>query len=404
MALISREKTSSLGMVLLALFPVLYAYGSSLSFNYGELSFMPFLIVTILSLGTICIFALPKNYLLFWAYVAIALMMLNLGSFKVTYLIPGGISFTLFSLMVGLYSNVLEMESLYKAMKIVFLFASIVLVAQILGLLPGEYNKSLILPISHHLSYADTDYEALLVKREYSTRPTSIFLEPAYFAQYASIFLSIELFYKTRENALYSKTAIVVSFVLLLMRSGCALIGLAVVWAAKLISIMKSGRSVAKTIIVAIPLALIAIYFYVNSEVGSMMLERTAEFSTEGASGYQRLLQGFFIYDYLPMENKIFGISGEELNAMNIPFLSVKNDGSVSMFTNGFFTLLIRNGIIGFLLCMLCYVSLYRATNALGKVSLLLLFTLSFIEQAYLLFPMLLCTVIAMNNKYETLQ
>ena len=80
---------------------------------------------------------------------------------------------------------------------------------------------------------------------------------------------------------------------------------------------------------------------------------------------------------------------------MYIPFLSVKNNGEVSMFTNGFFTLLIRTGIVGFLLFGYIYIRLYKSTNNLGKASLWLLFALSLVEQVYLLFPMLLCFALA---------
>lgn len=381
-------------MVCLALYPVLYSYMNSFSMNYGEVFFIVLLPLIFLMAKTYKILRLPSLYWVFWFYVAL-LLIIDSSEFKVTYLIPGGMAFTLFSLIMGVTSKFLDLRLLYCVMKYIFVVASIILIMQSLGLMPSEFSRCFILPISDHLAYSNTDYEGLMELRQYGTRPSSIFLEPAYFAIYCSVFLILELFYKAGDHRLFTKFSFLIILQLLFLRSGCALLGLGIVILVKSICYLKYSKKSAGYFVLAIPFFLFAFYYYFSSEIGSALLERTREFSTEGSSGYLRVVQGFFIYDYLPTVNKIFGISTSKLSTMYIPFLSVKSNGDVSMFTNGICTLLIRTGIVGFFLFLNVYIRLYKSTNNMGKASLWLLFALSLVEQVYLLFPMLLCFVIA---------
>lgn len=392
-------------MVLLALYPVLYSYMNSFSMNYGEVFFIVLLPLIFLMAKTYKILLLPPSYLVFWLYVA-SLLIIDSGEFKITYLIPGGIAFTCFSLMLGVTSKFINVKFLYNLMKFVFIAASIVYIMQSLDLMPSEFSRCYILPISDHLAYSNIDYDGLMDLRQYGTRPASIFLEPAYFAIYCCIFLILELFYKAGENRLFTKFSLLIIVQLLFLRSGCALLGLGTVILVKTIFYLKYSNRPIGYFLLVIPFFLVAIYYYFSSEMGSALLERTEEFSTEGSSGYLRVFQGYFIYDYLPSLNKIFGISTAKLSNMYIPFLSVRNNGEVSTFTNGFFTLLIRTGLVGFLLFVKIYVRLYKSTNNMGKASLWLLFALSLVEQVYLLFPMLLCFALAsvkrqINNNYS---
>ena len=366
---VNLHRISICSMVCLALYPVLYSYMNSFSMNYGEVFFIALLPMILLMAKTYKIIRLPSSYYLFWFYVAL-LLIIDSGEFKITYLIPGGIAFTLFSLLLGVTSKFLDVKHLYNIMKCIFIAASIVFILQSLGLMPSEYSICFILPISDHLAYSNVDYDALMALREHGTRPASIFLEPAYFAIYSCIFLILELFYKAGENRLFTKFSLLIILQLLFLRSGCALLGLGTVLLVKSIFYLKYSKRSIGYFVLAIPFFLIAIYYYFSSEIGSELLERTQEFSTEGSSGYQRVFQGYFIYDYLPSFNKIFGISTTKLSNMYIPFLSVRSDGEVSMFTNGFFTLLIRTGIVGFLLFVYTYIRIYKSTNNMGKASL----------------------------------
>lgn len=47
---------------------------------------------------------------------------------------------------------------------------------------------------------------------------------------------------------------------------------------------------------------------------------------------------------------------------------------------------------------------MYKSTNIVGKASLWLLLSLSLVEQVYLLFPMMLCTVLTTKEFNNTIQ
>ena len=390
-------------MAFLSLYPILYAYMNSFSFNYGEMLFLGLLPLILILAKSYRITTLPSGYYVFWFYVAL-LLIISSGDFKVTYLIPGGIAFTIFSLMTGVSIKYFNIDYLYKLMRSFLIIASLIFILQYMGLTPEEYSRCFILPISDHLAYSNLDYEGLIAMRQYGTRACSIFLEPAYFAQYACIFLVLELFYKAGTERLYTKLSIFIVAILLLSRSGCALLGLATVAAVKLITYLRYTKRSMGYLLFVLPIIGMSIFYYFSTDVGVALLDRTAELNTEGSSGYMRVFQGFFIYDYLPLINKIFGISTEDLMNMNIPFLSVGRDGEVAMFTNGLFTLLIRTGFVGFIIFMYIYIKMYKSTNIVGKASLWLLLSLSLVEQVYLLFPMMLCTVLTTKEFNNTIQ
>ena len=235
---VNLHRISICSMVCLALYPVLYSYMNSFSMNYGEVFFIALLPMILLMAKTYKIIRLPSSYYLFWFYVAL-LLIIDSGEFKITYLIPGGIAFTLFSLLLGVTSKFLDVKHLYNIMKCIFIAASIVFILQSLGLMPSEYSICFILPISDHLAYTNVDFDALMTLRKHGTRPASIFMEPAHFAIYSCIFLILELFYKAGENRLFTKFSLLIILQLLFLRSGCALLGLGTVLLVKSIFYLK---------------------------------------------------------------------------------------------------------------------------------------------------------------------
>lgn len=391
------NKWGSIVMCFLALYPVLYAYNSTLSLNYGETVFLLLIFVALIYNKKKLSIKIPRSYYVFWGYVAVLLIVFS-DSFKITNFVPGGVAFTLFSLMLGVCACYFDIDKLYKIMRGIFLFASLIFIFQKTGILRGNYSEVFILPISDHIAYSGIDLDTVISRRMGANRPASIFLEPAYFGQFCSIFLMLELFYKANSR-IFTKMAIFIILMMLIVRSGCALIGLATILAYKVISVFKSKGGTKIHLLLLLPVVAIAGQYYLLSDMGVELMERTQELDTEGTSGYLRVIQGFYIYDYLPSFNKIFGISADELGKTNFPFLKVDAYGEVSFFTNGLFTLLIRTGLVGLVLLLYFYLKLFKESNDLGRASLLLILSFSLVEQIYLLFPMLLCTVISINQK-----
>lgn len=386
------EISKRLLMFSLALYPVLYSYVTSFNIKYCDLLF----ILVILIAWTICgfknVFKYPRYYYMFWIYVAISLILVS-HDFKVTYLIPGGIAFTIFSLNLGACGKFFDLDIFFRITKIVYILSLLVFVAQLLHLLPSQYQVSAILPISDHVAYSDVDYSTLMNLRDSGKRPSSFFLEPAYYAQFLLVYLALELFYNTRNNTFMSFSCLACVIILLLLNSGLGLVGLAILLAMKLFLLFKTKKKKGPILLVTLPLVIAAVFFYFSTEVGMAMLSRQEELTTEGTSGFLRVVQGFLIFDALPVINQIFGISMEDVLNMNLSFIFYNQSGDI--FTNGLSTLLVRTGLIGTILLFVVYFFMWKEGSVLSKVLLLLLFVMSIIEQVYLSTSMLIISVIS---------
>ena len=381
-------------MLLLALYPILYSYMSSYNLNYGEIGLGLATAFGMIHYGMKDGLVFPSKYLYFWIYVSITLIITS-NSFKFTYLIPGGIAFSLFSLNWAFSSRVFHLDSLYKCMKIVFFIAVLVYIAQLLHLMPNQYQYIAVFPISDHIAYADIDYQGLMNLREGTIRPCSLFLEPAYFAQYALIFLALEMFYKTDIDRLLTPISFITIIVLLLLRSGLGFCGLIVLLSIKCYDYLKKSRNGWMTLLLIAPVLIYFLSLFLVSEAGVELMERKSEFQTEGSSGFLRIVQGFLIFDALPLFHKLFGISMESVAAMQLPFFTYTSTGEVSLFTNGFCTVLIKTGLMGLLLLLFVYYKMFKNGSMLSKTLVILLLVMSMIEQVYLTSSMLLCSVIA---------
>ena len=377
MSQIIRKKNKTITMqnmcaFLLAIYPVLFSYVSFFNINYGEIMLLVF--------SCVCVFKsfkLPSGYLLYWIYAAIDIFLICDG-FKITYLIPGGISFFIYSLSLAVLSQLFNTHIFYRIFRAVFFVSVIVWCLQFLGLMPDQYSKSLIFPISDHIGYGNVDLKDLQYMRSETDRFCSFFLEPAYYAQFIAIYLSLELFYRAEETKLITKLSLFPICMLLLLRSGLGILCLAVIFGYKLVLYIKN-KGFNYYLLLFVPLVFLMGFLFLRSDIGVQMLNRRVEFNEEGTSGFLRLFQGFMIYDEFPLVGKLFG---QELSGGY-------------RFANGFTTVLIRQGLIGMILLVYVYFRLYRKSSSMGKCMVWLLLVMSLIEQVYLAPSMLLCTIVA---------
>lgn len=381
-------------MLALALCPVLYSYVSSFNLRYCDILFLILVFGVWFLNGGKNIFIFPRFFLVFWIYAAIALIMIS-HNFKITYLIPGGIAFAIFSMSWGTCSKYFSISVFYAVLRIVFILSVIIFFAQLLKLLPNQYQISAILPISDHVAYTDTDYYALMLLRDRSDRPCSFFLEPAYYAQFLLIYLAVNLFYKTRKDVFFSLSSILCIITLVLLKSGLGLSGLAVLLSIRVIVFFKESKKTRRVLFATLPVLFIAISYYFTTDAGLAVLERQDELTTEGSSGFMRVVQGFMIFDALPTSNKVLGVSMDDVENMHLPFITYDENGDAKMFTNGLCTLLLRTGLLGMILCFVVYFFIWKNGTILSKVLLILLFVMSIIEQVYLLPSMLIISVIS---------
>ena len=386
-------------MLLMALYPILWTYVSFLNLNYGETALFIVSLIIFFQYPQKLFSNLPRGYMLFWGICAICLV-LHGGGFKFSYLIPGGVVFFIFSVSLAASSLCFSIEKFYKYYRIAFVFSVIVFILQTLRLLPEQYNYLFVLPFSDHIAYTGTELSTVFNHRN-GGRSSSFFLEPAYYSQFVTIFLILELFYKAGKNKLYTKTSLFVIVLLIFIRSGLGMLGLVMVLTYKAYDFLSNSRNYTKYLLILIPLVFFFLKLYLGSEMGESLLERKEELTMEDSSGYVRILQGALFFSNLPLLNKFIGVSQEQLIEFNKSIITYGPDDYISLFTNGFFTLTLSNGLIGlFVFLVMCYL-LYKASNSLGRCSLWVLLSFSLVEQVYLGSSMLICLFIACADRIK---
>ena len=389
---------SKLVMLLLAAYPILSYYRGLAGFSYAEL-------LTLLLFSFACIkeksiaINISSSYKKFWGYAAISLILTSYisGSFKLTYLIPGGLAFFIWSIALGLTIKYFDFKILKKYLYLIFFIASILLIGQ--ELLYQTIGSRFVpfLPLGKQLTIYDMSYSELVALRTYGPRYCSIFAEPSYFALYALPVLAIELFSMQNKNKPLTSFSIFIIFILLLLKSGVALLGMSLVLFIKFFTFYKNAN---KSVIVlfslcCVPVLIFLVMKFIGSETGSDLLARSEEFSSNSSSAYFRVIRGYIIYAQLPLVNKFLGMSTDLLLTLNIPELIYSVDDSSNLYFNGIQTILMKQGLCGLILCFCFYVRLYKQADLISRCLLWILLFYSLVDQIFLSPSMLLCTCIA---------
>lgn len=390
-----------LAMISLALYPLLCYYVGPANISYGQILMMLFVALSIVKHSNNR-FDYPKGYFIFWGYIAVITFLMSMRPIDI---IPGGVNFFVWSLILGASSRLYNEAYLRKAMQFVLLASSVVLIYQIFIYETTGVKICAVLPLSSQLSYAGLTYQDMVLHQTSSlgNRFSSFFMEPSYFAQYCLCFLVIEMFCCHNRGKLLSKMTIISVLVLLIIRSGVGLIGLVILGLAKiwrLKTTMKKSQFLMMLFFLAV-IGFFAINNFLSSDYGSSLMERSAEFESDDSSAYYRIVRGFLVFIDLPLLNKIIGMSSADLLSFNsIALSSMASSGSILYF-NGFQTLLIRNGIIGLLLLSCILINSARKGDSLTRMCLFLLLLISLMEQIYLMAPMLLLMVVATGNNKQ---
>lgn len=255
------------------------------------------------------------------------------------------------------------------------------------------YRISGIIPFLN-IPYDGTTTADFIKHQELFNRSSSIFLEPAHFAQYCSGYLAIQLGENCRKHKLFSLIAILLTIVMFLSVSGNAILLLIIAWSSFIIIYYK--QSIIKFVAV-VPIVTIigfAVFNYVsNTEQGQRLLERTEEIeynkSDRISSGTMRIYRGYFVYNDMPLILKLFGAgSAGTDNAIERSkhFWMFDND----RYVNNIQKILIGTGLIGFILFMIYTFKQIRRTTSEGKILMLLFISISLIEYCWLFPKMLL--------------
>ena len=265
---------------------------------------------------------------------------------------------------------------------LVYVAIGFFVIQEVSSLLFG-YRPTLYLPF-FEMYYSDLDMASFSESRTSMARSSSFFLEPSHFAQYILPYFCVVFskYCKDKNNLL---ELIFFSLVLFFLKAGVGYITLIVVF---FYYILKSDslKLYQRVFIVFIGVSgvLVATIVFSNTEFMSSILGRMDEFSIEvdpygSQSGFIRIWRGYFIYGAMDTLNQIFGVSVAGVdyvsNAVYIP--GSRFEGS---FSNGIQGLLIMGGVVGLVLFLRYIISLCKKLDFTGRLIIIAMMTLFFIE------------------------
>ena len=241
-----------------------------------------------------------------------------------------------------------------------------------------------------------------------ASRSSSFFSEPAHFAQFLLPLLAYEVF--MRKGCDRNLIVLMISVTILMLLSGNGIIGFGVLLCYYIWNYTKSVKKTYRylAIIVIAGLVSIGITYYMSSESGQVLLNRTNELTLAdpevgSESGFVRIYRGYFVYDNLNLFEKIVGLGNFERLRERIVTSSVgwtfdDNDNYFNVIQN----VLIRTGILGMIIMLLfLFKDLWHKNNACAKSLVLVFFTFSFMSNLYLTPTMILYTIIPYCLKFK---
>lgn len=381
---------NKLSMAVLATLPLLAWYKIPFPVGLGY--------ALILLLGTIAIVknrvrvnVVPLTFWLMFAYVCFMWMYHHDFSFW-TLFPPGGWMFFIFVLAVIWGVLAFDIGLLKKYMRWVVLISIALFWVQFgLKVTTGSQVFCFVPNLTGAFTYEGMSYYELVTHQLLGERPCSIFMEPSYMAHYLVTYLAIVWFDSVAQKKWLNKEIILIIITLIALKSGSGMVALVVLFAVKMFSMFWSasdGRRVL-LIFILIPLVIFVVDIYMGSEMGQMMLSRSNEFSTEGTSGFTRVVGGYLMFDQLDFNEQMIGIPDARER-----FGILKFDGSLIFFANGIQTILLSLGYLGALFFLVFYIVLFKKTSLASRMCIIILLVMSLIESNYLNPFMMLLTII----------
>lgn len=269
---------------------------------------------------------------------------------------------------------------------------------QIKGLLPN-------IPLNYNLSSATEYYDYLNYHNIY--RPSSIFIEPAHFSQYASLGLLMELFpldNGQKETSNYFK-AFVITIALVLSGSAIGFFSVLFFWGYWFWKFyVREGRFI-KSYFISIILILIGSITIFRTDVFDKFFYRISTIGDQTSStGSLRILRGFYIYSIGEPINKIFGVGlGNVINYLLKNGISTPYDGSIAIgneYMNSLSYVLVTSGIVGFVIFLIFLYQCYKYVDSNSKLILIYLVVL-LSTSAVLLSPTYVIILVFLISKWR---
>ena len=344
---------------MLAFYPILSGYGLSPQIDFGV--FAAFIV------GVLCIITrkerfkptFPPGYVLFFG-IALIFAIVIANSLPMRLL--------LFSVNLCIACSFADFKLLYKYYGIlVFVCCTFFLFQEIAAFSIG-------INISGLVSFIPTIYESMgtnqISVQESLTEHSSLFLEKSYFAQYLFPFIVLKLFSGKKDDL---KKAIMISFIVVLSRSGNGIVLLLIIWSCWFF--MGRIRLKYKMGMIIFAVLAILLMMRIDSTIIENILGRAIELQSYGgderfqSSGFIRFFRGYYAYADMPTFNKLFGANPFFVQSIiqSNYFFSDSDD----RFLNGTQTLLMHHGAI---VCFLFFRHLYQMYWQCKKKEILVLF------------------------------
>ena len=387
-----RNFTSSFAMLILALSPMLHYYNIG-STKISILALLCSLIFSInLFKGKIKASTLPNSYWSYWGWCAIQ-MYLIAGIAGWSDYLPGGILLCLFSMcLMGMIPS-FNYHQLFKFMKWTFIIASVLMIYQHILYLATGIPICLLPHLTNDIG--GFTYEEMVQRHINSGgagRFCSIFMEPSYMGQYGLVLLTMELFRSANINKPASGFAVFIGIVLLILRSGAGLLGMAIIAIVKIAYIIFVTRQSRYYLLLAllIPITIVGIKYYLDSSAGAYVASRVAELdsNSEGTSGFVRLFYGWNMFSELSIKEMILGTSR-----------NIATKAYESGFSNMFTYIATSQGLIGLNLLLLFYIRACRMQPFQITALVISLIIVGLIEACFLGGLMLIITTVAVAAK-----
>lgn len=241
-----------------------------------------------------------------------------------------------------------------------------------------------------------------------TTRYSAFFSEPSHFAQFLLPLLIILLFDKPLTIRFKKPLILAIISALLLLQSGTAIVGIVPILIFLLISFWKEHPKQKPLVLLFLMLLVCVIGFvikkFIDSEIGSFIIERSDEFdmtAIDGTSGFVRMWRGFYVYDDYSMVEKIFGncCLEDQIRHVKASHMEMNFEGFALTYFSGIQTILIRTGIIGFVLFSAFLRRLWIDNTICGKCLLVTCITLMFVDATYLTTGMAVYLLLAQCQK-----
>ena len=387
-------------MFLLAVFPILdYYYFGTSNFTFANVISIFLFLYTLLK-GKFSFKNVPKSYYIYWIYSALQIYLIaGIGGWS-DY-IPGGVMLAIFSLCTFCYATYFDINVLRKYMRWVFIVASTLWFFQNMVWLSAHVKISTFLPLtnsilSNHMTYKELTLWQNEVGGEFIERFSSIFSEPSHFAQYALLLLAVELFIGENRNKLYTKFSVIIAAMLVLLQSGAGLIGMGFLAIIKIVYILlvTKQKKYYFYIVLLVPMFVIGIQWYLNSQAGAYVAERSEQFDytneTSTSSGFVRMYFGWYRYGELSPVQKLLGTSRAAIGEMR--------EGG---FFNGVTNVLCAQGLIGLFLLIVFYAKTCKRREPYSSVASLYMLFISLIASTYLGGLMLISAAIALGVHWK---